>query len=187
MNRIMFWSGKSYNSLEDCMIRSVGALTMISSVIVGLHDGKTYRLRYRIEVNAAWQTLQCDILAEVDGQLQNYSFRNLGNNQWTMNEVHQPEFDGCTEVDISLTPLTNTLPINRLRLKVTDEAEINAICIDILKQEVKAVRQKYRKLSAEEYRFENIPNDFKAIIKVNSQGFVTDYPPLFVLTFSKYL
>ena len=167
------------------MIRSVGELTIISSVIVGFHKGLTYRLRYTIEVNADWQTLQCDIITEVDGQLQNYSFHNVGNSQWTMNGVLHPEFDGCTEVDISLTPLTNTLPINRLRLKVNIEAEIKVICIDVLKQEINTVRQKYRKLSADEYRFENVSNDFKALIKVNAQGFVTDYPPLFALTFSK--
>jgi uncharacterized protein len=185
MKRIMFWSGKSYHSLENCMIRSVGGLTMISSVIVGLHNEKTYRIRYTIQTNADWQTLQCDLIAEIDGELQNYSFRNVGNNQWTMNGVLHPEFDGCTEVDISLTPLTNTLPINRLKLKATAEAEINVICMDVLKQEVNITRQKYKKVSADEYRFENVPNDFKAIIKVNAEGFVTDYPPLFVLTFSK--
>ncbi len=185
MKKIMLWSGKAYQSLENCIIRSLGDLTMISSVVVGLHNGKTYRFRYNIELNAAWQTVQCDIMSELDGQLQNYSLRNVGKNQWTMNGELYPEFNDCIDVDISISPLTNTLPINRLQLKNAEEAEIKVICIDLLKEEVKAVRQKYKKVSSDEYRFENVPNDFKAIIKVNPHGFVTDYPPLFTLAFSK--
>jgi uncharacterized protein len=70
-------------------------------------------------------------------------------------------------VDISLTPLTNTLPVKRLQLKKGQSKEIAVIYFDLLDAQVKPVRQKYTRLSATEYLYENVPNDFEAKIKMD--------------------
>jgi hypothetical protein len=59
------------------------------------------------------------------------------------------------------------------------EKEINVIYIDLLEDSIKKVKQKYRRISAEVYHYENVPNDFEAEITVDGAGFVIDYPQLF--------
>jgi hypothetical protein len=56
------------------------------------------------------------------------------------------------------------------------------IYLDLLEQRFSPVKQKYIRLSDIFYHYENIPNDFEAKIEVDEQGFVVDYPELFVRT-----
>ena len=54
--------------------------------------------------------------------------------------------------------------------------------LDILSHEIIPVQQRYTKLSNTEYKFENVPNDFEAVITVDESGIVVNYPELFVRT-----
>ena len=92
------------------------------------------------------------------------------------------QFKGCIDVDIPLTPFTNTLPIRRLHWDDDDAHEIQVIYCDVLDQQIQPVRQKYIRRSGSLYHYENIPNDFEADITVDEHGLVVDYPALFVRT-----
>ena len=65
-------------------------------------------------------------------------------------------------------------------MQTNESREINVIYFDILNDEIRSVTQRYTRLSERKYRFENVPNDFKADIEVDELGFVIDYPQLFV-------
>ena len=102
-----------------------------------------------------------------------------GKGNWICNGEKDDQFSGCIDVDIPLTPFTNSLPIRRLKLKEKESKEIRVIYCEILENRVKPVRQKYTCISASEYKYENVPNDFEATIRVDGSGFVIDYPQLF--------
>lgn len=101
------------------------------------------------------------------------------NGQWLINGECTPLFTNFDFIDISLTPFTNTLPINHLHLTDNCEKEINVIYIDILRGELEPVKQIYRKISDLSYHYENVPNDFEAEIVTDEDGFVAFYPNLF--------
>jgi hypothetical protein len=103
-----------------------------------------------------------------------------GSGNWWKDGARAPEFDGCSDVDIPLTPFTNTLPINRLNMAEGEQRQIRVIYIDLLEQKVTPVDQKYTRLSAGTYHYENVPNDFEATIEVDEWGLVVDYPELFI-------
>ncbi|PRD47727.1 putative glycolipid-binding domain-containing protein [Sphingobacterium haloxyli] len=44
---------------------------------------------------------------------------------------------------------------------------------------ITAREQKYWRLSAEKHKYENVPNDFEAIITIDKSGLVVSYPELF--------
>ena len=90
------------------------------------------------------------------------------------------ECKGCIDIDISLTPFTNSLPINRLQLQVNEVQYIKVLYIDILGRTIRSVVQQYTKISDHKYQYENVPNDFEAVITVDEWGIVTEYPGLFV-------
>ena len=98
----------------------------------------------------------------------------------TRNGIPAREFAGCIDVDISLTPFTNSLPINRLRWLGNEPAEIQVLFVDVLDQSATVARQCYTKLSDSQFKFETVPNDFEALLTVDASGFVLDYPGLFV-------
>ena len=178
----LLWTGQEYYSLENCIVNTTNTGTEINSVIIGMYEQKIYRLDYSIKTNRNWETISLEIKTQIADNRKKITFTSEENGNWTKNGAPAHEFKGCTEVDIPLTPFTNTLPINRLKLPVNESQEIKVIYCDVLNQEIKPVRQKYTRLSETEYKYENVPNDFEAVITVDELGLVVDYPELFIRT-----
>ena len=179
MQTNILWSGVEYYSLENCIIDSSDAGIVVTSTIVGSYHEKIYRVEYVIKLNSAWETQHCFLEFQYENEIRKLEFLN-NDGKWSLNGKYKAEFDGCTDVDIPLTPFTNSLPINRLKLCQSEEREINIVYIDLLENSMRHVKQKYRKISSGVYKYENIPNDFETEIKVDEEGFVVDYPELFI-------
>ena len=186
IQRNILWTGREYYSLENCLINTTDSGTTINSAIVGLYQQKLYRVEYRIQTNPEWETMRVEVSCQHDNLRQAFAFEGDGKGSWLLNGNKEDSFSGCIDVDIPLTPFTNSLPINRLKMKAGNEQTIRVIYIDLLEREIKPVQQKYICISQTEYHYENIPNDFEANIIVDESGFVVDYPSLFVRTFVEY-
>jgi hypothetical protein len=182
MQTNLLWTGREYYSLENCLITTTEKGTEINSVIVGSYEHKIYRVEYRIKTNQHWETVFFEVKSQHNDKISCYNFESDGKGNWMANGDPAQQFEGCIDIDIPLTPFTNTLPINRLRLSQQDLQQIQVIYLDLLEQQIKPVRQKYTRLSDTTYHYENIPNDFEAIITVDELGLVVDYPELFVRT-----
>lgn len=87
-----------------------------------------------------------------------------GKGNWSNSGKRVEQFEGCIDIVISLTPLTNTLPINRLNLIQNEVQIIQVIYIDVLAQQMSPLRQQYIRLSNTLYNYQNIPNNFEANI-----------------------
>jgi uncharacterized protein len=182
MQTNILWTGREYYSLENCLVNTDDSGSEIDSVIVGAYRGKIYRVEYQIRTNQNWETVFLELNSRHSDQRQHLVFEADGKGNWIANGKQANEFKNCLDVDIPLTPFTNTLPIKRLNLKTDMAQEIRVIYFDLLAQQIEPVRQKYTKLSNTEFHYENVPNDFEATIKVDDHGFVVDYPSLFVRT-----
>lgn len=151
----------------------------IDSVILGQYEREIFRVEYRIRTDQQWRTLWFEIRTRLGGKDHYFSMESDGLGHWTSNGRQETRFNECIDIDISLTPFTNTLPINRLKLAVPETREIQVVYIDVLNNATRPVRQKYNHVSGSKYKYENIPNDFDALISVDEQGLVIDYPYLF--------
>ena len=127
----------------------------------------------------AFGAKQVEIKSTIEGFVETNSLQSNGKGSWfDKGEVLQ-QFDGCIDVDLPLTPFTNTLPINRLKLQVGEQQVIRVVYLDLLNNAIKPIAQRYTRLSEFQYKYENVPNDFEAVILVDESGFVVDYPGLF--------
>jgi hypothetical protein len=179
MKKQLTWQSDFYNSIESCEISAGDISICIDSNSKGSFENKLFDTTYRIETNLNWQVLSLNINAVINKTRFDFTLTSNGIGKWTIADNPLETFNGCIDVDISLTPFTNSLPINRLSLKANEEAKIKVLYVDVLEQTVVARYQKYKRLSNNEYLFQNVPNDFEAIIKVDEGGFVSDYPGLF--------
>ncbi|MFD5085136.1 putative glycolipid-binding domain-containing protein [Kitasatospora sp. NPDC058406] len=74
-----------------------------------------YWLSYELEAGPAWITRRLRVRAEsADGERE-LDLRQEGG-RWTVNGVHRPELNGALDCDLSLSPLTATMPVLRHRL-----------------------------------------------------------------------
>jgi hypothetical protein len=179
MQTNILWKGIEYESLENCLITITEAGAQINSTIVGQYNGKIYLVNYQIKTNTTWETVSVTIESLINKQSQHWKLEGDGKDNWQLNDKAVPQFEGCIDVDIPLTPFTNSLPINRLKLAIGETQLIKVIYLDLLANEFKPVQQKYIRLKENVYHYENVPNDFEADIIVDRQGLVVDYPSLF--------
>lgn len=182
MQRNLLWTGREYESLENCLINMGETGAEITSTIIGRYEEKIYQVHYRIQTNPDWETVWLEIESRHSNRPQKIRLEGDGTGHWRLNGQPAAEFSGCIDVDIPLTPLTNTLPIRRLRLAQNQSAEIRVIYCDLLADSIKPVHQRYTRRSETDYHYENVPNDFEATIQVDELGLVVDYPSLFVRT-----
>lgn len=182
MQKNITWSGVNNLSVENCVITINDNLgTKTRGTIMGIKSGAMFKVDYSITTNGDWQTLGFEIKAQLDSKINFIKFDSNGNGKWTVNGKPLPEFEGCIDIDISLTPFTNTLPINRLGLQPGDKKMVRVLYIDILKQDLLPVEQIYTCISATEYKFESLDNDFEAMLTIDEIGLVNNYPELFTL------
>lgn len=178
MNKTITWEAIEYVSREHCAVEIDQYGLKAISTIDGIYADEPFKVAYELYANELFETGTLLIKASYGSTKWDITLR-CKNGIWYMNNKVHPEFTGCTDVDIATTPLTNTLPIRRLSLGVNEEREIRVVYFDLFKGEIKALSQRYRKLSEHAYHYENIPNDFEADIKVDDEGLVVNYPGLF--------
>ena len=176
--KTLIWKGIFYQSLEYFNLQSDDKNYTVESKIIGCLEDKIYNTEYKIHIDKDWIVQDFLIESEINKVKRTLTGKRI-QNQWEINNLVNPEFNDCKFIDISLTPFTNTLPINNLKLSENDSQKIDVIYIDVLNDHIKPVQQQYSRTAVNKYLYENIENDFKAEISIDEAGFVTAYPKLF--------
>jgi len=129
----------------------------------------------------AWRALEIRLMVEqAPGSMAARHLLATGDGRWTdADGVHLPALDGCVDIDIAWTPLTNTLPIRRLALQPGQEEIIRVVYLPLPSLEIGVWEQRYTGLEPGAVRYESLASDFRRDLTVDSEGFVIDYPGLF--------
>jgi uncharacterized protein len=169
------WQGIDAPSMELLTLHSLDDGYSARSHILGISDGKPYRVTYAID---------CDLLGEV--KRVEWDGGELVSDQpgiWLDQDgTWRKEFQDCRTVDIRQTPFTNTLAVKYTELGTGMSLEIPVIYIDAVANTVSVDRQRYTLLSWSQsrrrYRFENA-SGYMNEIEVDGDDLVIDYPDLF--------
>lgn len=160
-----------------CAFRT-GAGWAIESRYVGRRGGGPVAAHYELRLDANWATLRLEASWGLGPDRRTIVLERTGGG-WRVDGVPQPALDGCVDVDVRWTPLTNTLPIRRLGLAPGAAREIDVAWIAEVDLSVHRNAQRYTRLADRRWRFEALENGFAAEIEVDGEGFVLDYPALF--------
>lgn len=176
--KTLIWQGIIYQSLEYFNIQEDDKNYTVTSKIIGCYQDKMYTVDYQLILNKDWTMLDFLIESEVN-TIKTKITGKKQQDHWEINDLIHPDLKGFKYIDISLTPFTNTLPINNLTLTENHPQKIEVIYIDILNNHIKPAKQQYTQTSPTGYLYENIETDFKANILVDEDGLVIHYPGLF--------
>jgi uncharacterized protein len=94
---------------------------------------------------------------------------------WRSSGQDLPEVRGCLDVDLAVTPATNTVPIRRLHLEIGKSASVTATWIKFPEFEIQLLCQRYTRIAKNLYRHES-ETGFSAEIVVDDLGLVMAYP-----------
>lgn len=133
---------------------------------------------YVVRLSATWQVRQFMLFRDLDEP--DLWLGTDGTGRWgEINGAHRHDLAGCTDIDLSVTPFTNSVPIRRLALDVGDEADVIAAMVDVESLGVLPARQRYRRLAARRFEYTNLESGYRAEFDVDEYGLVHDYPDEF--------
>ena len=179
----IIWSNQADTGLEHFYLRSNDEGIIGDGIVIGIQENVAFRIRYQIQCDLTWQVRKV-LVRSLEEAEQTIYFVSDGFGNWT-NESGDlvSELKGCFDVDITATPFTNTLPIRRLRLSPGESAEIKVVYFTVPEMQVSVEPQRYTCLETSsvggKYKFESLDGGFTAVIAVDTDGLVEDYPPLF--------
>ena len=94
------------------------------------------------------------------------------------------QVDGCVDVDLGSSALTNAFPVRRLGLRTGDAADAPAVYVRAPDLVVDRLDQRYRRLPDEghavRYAYEAPRFGFACTIRYDETGLVLDYPGIAV-------
>lgn len=140
-----------------------------------------FSLRYRVLCDSRWATRAVHLEQEWLGDAHSLQLTSDNFQHWWMSGEVRSDLTGCLDVDISLTPATNILPIRRLALSLGEEKDVDVVWIRLPEREVTRARQSYLRLGVDLYRFRSQNSGWESVIRVRGDGMVMDYPGGWVL------
>jgi uncharacterized protein len=176
VDRWQDWAGKG---IEHLVLKEDPNQIVAESAVIGTIDDQAFAARYKILCDSQWHVRKIEI-SEIGSDLTT-EFVSDGDGNWVDGSgAAQPHLANAIDVDISITPFTNTLPVRRLGLRNGESQEILVVYIQLPNIRVTTDRQRYTCLEVgRRYRYESVDSDFTREIEFDADGLVTDYPGLF--------
>jgi uncharacterized protein len=139
-------------------------------------------VNYVIALDSDWLTRSARLSARSGRGWHELSLDADGAGGWTINGVAAPHLDGCLDVDLEASALTNAFPIHRLRLERGEAADAPATYVRAVDLTVERLEQRYVRLDAdgtgERYHYTAPGFGFECQLDYDESGLVCDYPGL---------
>lgn len=172
------WDNIGLEYLELTEVSSKDGV-VIESNVIGFEDAIPFQMHYRLRCLENYQVFRVDM--SLSGH-RGLSLTRRHTGQWWGDQNERlPILDGCYDIDITATPFTNTLPIRRLEWQPGKSRSLEMVYIHIPELTIERATQQYTCLEKNEQGslFEFRQQDFSAILPIDADGFVQNYPNLF--------
>jgi hypothetical protein len=156
-------------SFEICVVGQMASGHGLAGHVMAADGERPLDLTYRIECDKAWQTRYVRAEQAFEGSRRALTLAQRGG-RWRLNDRAAAQLDGCTDVDLGLSPSTNMLPINRLDVPVGGHADILAAWVQFPSLRVTPARQRYERLGDRRWRYTSLSSGFTAEIDVDESG-----------------
>jgi hypothetical protein len=175
--RTVVWQNQQTSGLEYCTLWPYENNWLLDGQVIVIHNGRPLHIHYRIGCDTAWETRAVLVTMRSGAMEQTLQFTVDHHQHWWTSGTELPDLRGCVDVDLSITPATNILPIRRLNLSPNAGQDVVAAWIRFPELTIQPLTQRYTYLEGNRYRYESGNGAFVAEIKVDELGLVLDYPP----------
>jgi uncharacterized protein len=147
------------------------------SVVLAL-DGYPTEVLYHVFCNAQWQTVRVDIDMNIGATTRELRILVDEKHHWHVDGKELRAVRGCLDVDLSVTPATNTLPIRRLNLPVGEKAEVTAAWVRFPELTLQTLTQNYQRIEENRYWYQSELGNKIWDLTVDEMGIVRRYAEL---------
>lgn len=172
---LIHWRALDRDGEDKCRLAQLEQGWMLVGHARFREDGGFAALDYVIRAAEDWRTTSADITGEYAGAP--VALRLVrGDGGWTVNEEPRPDLADAEDVDLSFTPATNLMPLNRL--PEVGRLDTVAAWVRFPGPEVSPLRQSYTRERGGLVRYSDELAKAETHLAVNCHGFVTGYPGL---------
>jgi hypothetical protein len=164
-------------SLEYFRLHHAADEIRLSGTVLTSNDGEPLRVEYMVQCDRTWVTRAVRIDLTRGTASRGLMLTADDDRRWWSNGKELLAVAGCVDVDISLSPSTNTLPIRRLSLARGEASDVTAAWIRFPELTVEPLPQRYVRTGDLTYRYASAGGAFTADIEVDELGLVVRYPP----------
>ncbi len=176
----VLWQGTETGALDRCRLTAGPDGLRLSGTVLTAEFGTPLDVRYLVEAGRDGHTRRVEL--ELDGGAE--AVRRVlvadgaGRWWWEGGGSDLAGVAGALDVDLTVTPATNTLPIRRLAgLSVGEAADLRMAWVQFPELSVIPSAQRYERLAADRWHFST--GEFEAELLVDGDGLVLDYGGLF--------
>ncbi len=184
LSRVAFWTPVDRPGFEHLRLRAADGGYVAAGVVMSVDMAVPFRLQYKIKCDAGWNTRKVILEIHTPSGETLRTLRSNGQGRWRTDRGEDiVQLEGCRDIDISVTPFTNSLAINRLRLKPGQRAEIRTVYVKAPSLAIRPVEQRYTSVESTAHGgrvlYEGLFRNFRAELPVDGDGLVLDYPEAF--------
>jgi hypothetical protein len=167
----------AYQGFEVVRFARTRGGTVLEGTTVGTEDGVPWTIHYVIEVADDWRVRRARI-TDYTGSERRVSTD--GSGSWMVNSERHPEFDGCLDLDLEASVVTNTLPVHRLSLAEGQRGESAAVYVRTVRLAVERLDQTYHRLpdsaGMQRFLYESPRFGYRDTLQFGSDGLAVAYP-----------
>lgn len=175
---------EAVDGFEVAYLRMQDDFVLIDGYTSAVEDGEPHAVAYSIELDPQWRTRQARLFGHALDHAGEIWIDGDGEGQWYVEGEHRADLDGCLDLDIEASALTNAFPVRRLGLAVGDGAEAPAAFVRALDLGVERLEQRYERIGDGErgprFDYESPASEFRCVIEYDASGLVVEYPEIAV-------
>ncbi len=172
VSRSIAWRGLKFTSLEHFTLKYAHPGWQFAGTVVTDYRGQFFSVSYRILSDASFRALNANVERSMGGETEKLDISHEGT-KWRINGKIRPDLEGCTDLDLEISPSTNTLPIRRSSLSVGEKIDVAAVWVRFPSLDLQRVEQSYER--AAEYLYIYRSSNFEAEISVDESSITKKY------------
>jgi hypothetical protein len=168
---------------EVAGIRRGRSAWVLTGCTTAVERGEAWIVDYEIEVTADWRTVAARVTRRTGVASASVTVEIGADGRWWVDGALREDLDGCRDVDLESSALTNAFPVHRLALRPAQSASAPAAYVRT-SLAVERLEQTYTRLDGDDghqrFRYRAPAFDFECDLVYDDSGFALSYPGIAV-------
>ena len=164
---------------EVAFLHPVGGGCHVEGTTTAVEDGAAWVVGYSIRLDRGWKARSAHVVGRSRGGVRELRLESDGAGRWRINGTASAALDGCLDVDLESSALTNAFPVRRLGLDIGRQAEAPAVYVRAPDLDVERLAQRYVRLDDGDhgpcYRYVAPRFEFECELSYDAGGLVLAY------------
>jgi hypothetical protein len=179
-----FTHAEARTGFEVVTFRPVDGGWHIDGCTSAVEAGDAWSVDYHIEVDEGWVTRSALVANLSAAGRRSVALHADGAGRWLIDGLPAPHLDGCLDLDLESSAVTNALPVRRLALAVGADADAPAAYVRAADLFVERLEQRYVRVCDDGerrcYDYTAPAFDFACRLRYDGAGVVLTYPGIAV-------